>query len=261
MILMKHELRQGWKTLAIWTVSIGFFVAICVFLYPEMKGQMEGINEMFASMGAFTAAFGMDELNFGTFLGFYSVECGNILGLGGAFFASMTAVNMLAKEEKDRTAEFLLAHPIGRIRIIFEKLVAVLIQMILLNAIVFVLAIVSIVLSGETIPWKEIGLLHTSYFLVQLELAGVCFGISAFLRHSGLGIGFGLATAMYFLNIVANISEKAEFLKYITPFGYADGANIIEKAALDGKLILPGMVCAALVILVGFCKYARKDIH
>lgn len=261
MILMKHELRQGWKTLAIWTVSIGFFVAICVFLYPEMKGQMEGINEMFASMGAFTAAFGMDELNFGTFLGFYSVECGNILGLGGAFFASMTAVNMLAKEEKDRTAEFLLAHPIGRIRIIFEKLVAVLIQMILLNAIVFVLAIVSIVLSGETIPWKEIGLLHTSYFLVQLELAGVCFGISAFLRRSGLGIGFGLATVMYFLNIVANISEKAEFLKYITPFGYADGANIVEKAALDRKLILPGMVCAVLVILVGFCKYARKDIH
>lgn len=68
---MKHELKQGWKALAIWTASIGFFVVICVLMYPEMKGQMESVNDMFASMGAFTSAFGMDRLNFGTFLGFY----------------------------------------------------------------------------------------------------------------------------------------------------------------------------------------------
>ena len=37
MILIKHELKQGWKSLAVWTASIGFFIIICVFLYPEMK--------------------------------------------------------------------------------------------------------------------------------------------------------------------------------------------------------------------------------
>lgn len=41
MILIKHELKQGWKSLAVWTASIGFFIIICVFLYPEMKGEME----------------------------------------------------------------------------------------------------------------------------------------------------------------------------------------------------------------------------
>lgn len=261
MTLMKHELKQGWKALAIWTASIGFFIVICVLLYPEMKGQMESVNDMFASMGAFTSAFGMDRLNFGTFLGFYSVECGNILGLGGAFFASMIAINVLAKEEKEHTAEFLLAHPVGRTKIVFEKLLSVLIQIVLLNVIVFALTIVSVVFVGEKIPWKELGLLHTAYLLVQLELAGVCFGISAFLRRSGLGIGFGLATVMYFLNIIANISEQAEFLKYITPFGYAEGADIIEKTALDANLILPGMACAVIAIVIGFCKYIRKDIH
>ena len=83
MILIKHELKQGWKSLAIWTASIGFFIIICVFLYPEMKGEMEDMNEMFSSMGAFSSAFGMDRLNFGTLIGFYATECGNILGLGG----------------------------------------------------------------------------------------------------------------------------------------------------------------------------------
>ena len=173
----------------------------------------------------------------------------------------MIAINILAKEEKEHTAEFLLAHPVGRGKIVFEKLLSVLIQIVLLNVIIFGMTIVSMIFVGEKIPWKELGLLHTAYFLVQLELAGVCFGISAFLRRSGLGIGFGLATVMYFLNIIANISEQAEFLKYITPFGYAEGADIIEKTALDAKLILTGMVCAVLAIFVGFCKYARKDIH
>ena len=54
MILIKHELKQGWKSLAIWTASIGFFIIICVFLYQEMKGEMEDMNEMFSSMGDFS---------------------------------------------------------------------------------------------------------------------------------------------------------------------------------------------------------------
>lgn len=85
MTIVKHELRQG-KTFMIWTASIGFLLAICVFMFPEMKGDMEGVSHMFASMGSFTAAFGMDRLNFGTLIGYYAIERGNIMGLGGAFF-------------------------------------------------------------------------------------------------------------------------------------------------------------------------------
>ena len=106
MILIKHELKQGWKSLAVWTASIGFFIIICVFLYPEMKGEMEDMNEMFSSMGAFSSAFGMDRLNFGTLIGFYATECGNILGLGGAFFASLLQSAALPKRRKNTPQNF-----------------------------------------------------------------------------------------------------------------------------------------------------------
>ena len=141
MILTKHELRQGKLSLLIWTLSIGFLMAVCIFLFPEMKSQMEDVNKIFASMGSFTAAFGMDRLNFGTLIGFYSVECGNILGLGGAFFAALTAASILAKEEKDRTAEFLLTHPVSRFRVVTEKLFAVLIQLIIMNSFILILSL------------------------------------------------------------------------------------------------------------------------
>ena len=261
MTLIKHELMQGWKSLMIWTISIGFFVAICVFMYPEMESEMQGVNDMFSSMGAFTAAFGMDRLNFGTLIGFYAVECGNILGIGGAFFAALIGISVLAKEEKERTAEFLLTHPVSRIRIITEKLSAVMLQIIIMNIVIFLLSIASVTMIGEDVPCKELCLLHLSYFLIQIELAGICFGISAFLTHGGLGIGLGIATIMYFLNIVANISESAQFLKYITPFGYAEGADIIADMRLDIGKVLLGMIFAVVGIVLAYWRYSKKDIQ
>lgn len=261
MTLLKHELRQGWKALVVWTASIGFFIALCVFMYPEMQSEMEDVSEIFSSMGAFSSAFGMDQLNFGTLIGFYAVECGNILGIGGAFYAAMIAISSLSKEEKERTAEFLLGHPVSRAWIISWKLLAVLVQIALMNAAIYLLSVMSIALIGEDILWKDISLLHLAYFLVQAELAGICFGISAFLRRGSLGIGLGMAAVLYFLNIAANISESAEFLKYITPFGYAEGADILAEGCLNLKMILPGMLYAAVGIAAAYRKYCRKDIQ
>ncbi|MGN0527348.1 MAG: ABC transporter permease subunit [Acutalibacteraceae bacterium] len=261
MTVVKHELRQGKTSLFIWTVSIGFLLATCVFLFPEMKGQMDGVNNMFASMGSFSEAFGMDRLNFGTLIGFYAVECGNILGLGGAFYASLCAVGILSREEKDKTAEFLLTHPVSRKRIITEKLIAVLIQITAMNIIIYALAAGSVAAISEEIPWKEISLLHLAYYMLQVELAGICFGISAFLRKGSVGIGLGVAAIMYFLNLIANIAEVAECLKYITPFGYCEGADIVSCGSLDSSLVAIGAVIGLGGIIIAYLKYTKKDIH
>lgn len=260
MTLFKHELRQGRISFAVWTGAVAFLLTVCVFLFPEMKGEMASVSDVFSSMGSFTAAFGMDRLSFGTLVGFYAIECGNVLGLGGAFYASLTAVSALSKEEKDRTAEFLLTHPVSRRRIITEKLLAVTAQIVLMNVLILALSLLSMAVIGETIPWSEILLLHLAYLLMQLELGGICFGVSAFLRRGSTGIGLGLGAMMYFLNLIANITERAEFLKYITPFGYCDGADIAERLSLDLPLVLLGTAYCAIGIAGAFWKYTRKDI-
>ena len=260
MTIVFHELKQNRISFAVWTAAIGFLLAICVFMYPEMKGEMNSVTDMFSSMGSFTAAFGMDRLDFGSFIGFYAVECGNILGLGGAFFAALIGISSLAKEEKERTAEFLLTHQVSRVKIITGKISAVLAQILLMNLLIFAVAVLSAVMIGEEIPWKELSLIHLANLLLQAELACVCFGISAFLCRGGLGVGLGLAAVLYFLNIIANISEKAEFLKYITPFGYTEAADILTEGALDGTLILVGIVFSVLSLGIAYLKYCKKDI-
>ena len=261
MTIVKHELRQGKTTLLIWTVAIAFLLMICIFIFPEIQGDMDTMGALFGSMGSFTAAFGMDRLNFGTLIGFYAVECGNILGLGGAFFASLTGVSILSKEEKDKTAEFLLTHPVSRVRVVTEKLAALLIQITAMNLMIFALSLVSMRLIGESIPWKEVMLMHGAYFLLQLELAGVCFGISAFLRRGSIGVGIGLAAVMYFLNLIANMTDHAKLLKYITPFGYCEGADLIAEGRLDAGYTAVGMLFACIGIAAAYWRYIQKDIH
>ena len=41
MTIFRHELYQGRIALIIWSASIAFLFAVCVFLFPEMKGEMK----------------------------------------------------------------------------------------------------------------------------------------------------------------------------------------------------------------------------
>ncbi|MCR5161184.1 MAG: ABC transporter permease [Lachnospiraceae bacterium] len=261
MTIVKHELRQGRLSFLIWTVSIGFLLSVCVFLFPEMKAEMSQVTRIFSSMGAFTAAFGMDRLDFGSLTGYYAIECGNVLGLGGAFYASLCGAGILSKEEKDRTAEFLLTHPVSRARVVTEKLLAVLLQITVMNLIIYLLAILSVGAIGEPVPWKEISLLHLAYFIMQAELACLCFGLSAFMRTGSTGAGLGIAAVMYFLALIANIAKPAAFLKYITPFSYCSGADIVTDGRLDPVLIAIGIAAGAAGVLAAYLHYLRKDIR
>ena len=260
MTVFKHELRQGRSALIIWTAAISFMLGICIVIYPEMSTQMGDISAMFADMGSFSQAFGMDRINFGEFLGFFGVECGNVLGLGGAFFAALLGISALAKEEKEHTAEFLLTHPVSRTRVITEKLCAVIVQIVIMNLAVIAVTALSVLIIGEEADIKTFALLFLSFFLMQLEVVAVTFGISAFLRRGSLGIGLGLAAVFYFMNIVANLIDETKFLKYITPFGYTESADIIADGALNGGYLAVGMALAAIGVILAFWKYGKKDI-
>ncbi len=260
MIIFSHELRRGRIAFALWTGIIAFMIIVCMALYPEMKEQMSGINDLFANLGSFTAAFGMDQISFGEAMGFYAVECGNILGLGGAFYAALMGITSLAKEEKEHTAEFLLTHPVSRLSVAGQKLAAVFVQILGMNLIAAAVAFGSFQMLGETLKTQEFFLTHAAFLVMQLEIAGICFGISAFIKSSGLGLGLGLAAVFYFLNIIANISDQARILRFITPFAYGEASGIVADARIDMGLLGLGVLYGLAAVLIGIWYYGHKDI-
>ena len=260
MILFFHEIRRNRLSLVIWTAAISFLLALCVFIYPEMKGQMSEMTDMFADMGSLTSAFGMDELNFGEFMGYFGLECGELLGLGGVIFAALLGISALAKEEKDATAEFLLTHPVSRVKITLYKLLAVVTQIFILNTVVACVTFLSVAVVGEEADTGTMLMLVLAYFLLQVEIGCITFGISAFMRRGGVGIGLGIGIMTYFINIVANLTEELKPLKYLTPFSYAEGSYIVNNGTLEWKYMIVGAAATVLCLALGFIKYDRKDI-
>lgn len=260
MTILKKEIRLGFLPFGIWTGATAFLVAVCVFLFPEMKEEMNAVTDLFANMGSFSAAFGMDRLSMGEPMGFYGIECGNILGIGGGFFAAFLGISILSKEEKERTAEFLLSHPVSRSGVLIQKLLAVLIQVLAFNAVIAVCGLLSFLAIGEGLPGKEFWLLHLAFLLMQAELACICFGISAKLRRSGLGLGLGMAALFYFLNLLRNLSSSADFLKYVTPYAYTEAAEIAASQKLAPELLGLGIFVSVLFVGLGFFVYGKKDI-
>ena len=260
MTLFIHELKQSKWSLVIWTLAIAYMLGIAIVIYPQMAPQMSEMTDMFANMGGFTDAFGMDQINFGEFMGYFAIECGNTLGLGGAFFAALTGVLALYKEEKDHTVEFLFTHPLPRRSIVAQKLAAVVAEITILNVVVASACALSAVAIGEDVDMRVFFLLFLAYWLLQIEIAAVSFGISAFIKNGGVGIALGMAFVLYFVNIISNLGEELELLKYITPFSYADGSAIVSDEAIEIKYLAIGAIFFVAGIASAFVKYGKKDI-
>ena len=260
MTLLFHELKKNRISLLIWTATISFMLGVCIIIFPEMASQMGEMNDMFAEMGAFTEAFGMDRINFGEFIGYFGIECGNVLGMGGAFFAAVAGIAALSYEESHNTAEFLLSHPIPRKKVVFLKLLSVIAQIVILNLVVigFVTLLTAVIIDNP--PYKTMFLIYLAYFILQLQIAFICFGISAFVKFNAIGLGIGVGFFFYISNILSNITKELEFLKYITPFSYADSADIITNNHLTYKYLIIGAVFAVIGVALAFFKYTKKDI-
>jgi ABC-2 type transport system permease protein len=261
MTLFFHEMKRERVRFIVWTAAIAAMLLISIVIYPQMETQMNEMGDMFSEMGGFSAAFNMDQINFGEYRGYFAVECGNVLGLGGAFFAALLGIAMLAKEERERTAEFLLTHPVSRNYVVAQKLLAVVAGVLILNLVTSLTALAGTLAIGETIEAKLFFELFLGYTLMQLEIACIMFGLSAFLTGGGIGIGLGAAFVFYFMSILANLTDDAQFLRYITPFSYADGTAIVANGGIEIKYLIPGIVFALLGVAAAFLQYNRKDIR
>ena len=254
MALFFHELKRDRLKLIIWTGAIAFMLAVSLLVYPIIEPMMAEMNKSLEQMG-------MGQSTFTGFGDYFAEESSSVLGLGGAFFAALLGIAALAKEEHDRTAEFLLTHPVSRSYVVGQKLAAALAEILILNLAVSLLSIVSTLVIGQSIDWALLASVFLRCLFMQIEIACLMFGLSAFLRGNGVGIGIGVAFALYFLSLLANVAREMDFLRYITPFSFVDVTTIASGNMIELKYLIPAVALTVLGVVLAFVKYRKKDIQ
>ncbi|MFW5788256.1 MAG: ABC transporter permease subunit, partial [Halanaerobiales bacterium] len=208
--------------------------------------------------------FEMDKLNMTDILQYYGMYASVYITLFSSIFAIMLSSNILAKEEADKTIEFLLARPVSRAEVVTGKLLNYLFYIFILNIIITIVSYISLeVLKKDNYSLQVFLILALASFLAQLTFANLGFLISLFIKNkkSINSIGIGLVLGMYFLGVVSRISDKIIFLSYFTPFQYASPSDIIS----EGRIKLAYIIIIAIVNIASiagtYFVYNKRDIN
>lgn len=259
-MIIKHELKMNSKMFLIWTFIIAAMNFCFMLMYPSMEEALNTAMDAYKNMGAFTAAFGMDRLNMAEPIGFYGSYVGAILSLGGAMFAAMLGTGILSKEEAGHTSEFLYTLPYQRANVVLQKVAAVFILIFAFDFINLSFGLLSFPLINETLELKKMLLYHAAQFFMHFEIAAIGICISALTSKINLGMGLGMALMLYFLDMMARILEKLEPVKYITPYYYANAADVFTSFSIDAKLLIIGLFITVISVLFGTWYYCRRDL-
>lgn len=172
--IYKMEMSRNLKSFAIWSSSICGMLFLGMLFYPAINAdglltQMEALFEN-PMMKGMLAAFGADVSQLGSLMGFYVTYNSIYNVLLACIFASVLAGNLLAKEEAEKTAEFLFTRPVSR-RTIFVSKSAVLFSYItLLSLLFFLVSIASMEFVQEDSPrLTEISVKDVQLIVRQIE--------------------------------------------------------------------------------------------
>src|SRR5664279_2813934 len=133
-----RELKSYRKGLLFWSIGIVFMIAAGMAKYATFKSTGQSITDLLASLPqAVQVVFGTTGFDLSKASGFYGV-----IFIYVALMATVHAVlignGIIAKEERDKTSEFLFVKPIARSKIITAKLCAGLLNIVLINIVALI---------------------------------------------------------------------------------------------------------------------------
>lgn len=263
MNIFKHELKMYSRSVLTWSLALAVLLCLFLSLFSGFADSAELLN---ASLDKFPPellmAFGMDTMDLSSVLGFYGIAflfCQVCL----AIQASNYGFSLVSVEERDLTADFLLAKPVGRTNILTTKFLAALTGLTITNLVVWISSFVFINLyrDGRVYETKPLLMLLGSIVVFQLVFLALGVLISLLVRRvrSVTPFSMGLAFGMYILNAFGGMLGEDK-LEIITPFKHFDPNNIINNATYDPLVLIS--VAAILMSVVGsYVLYARRDIH
>lgn len=241
-----------------------FLIYVGMLKYKGFAGAGQSVADLFDQMpSAIKSILGLGELDVTTMVGYYAVFYLYFMLLAGAHAVMLGAI-IISKEERDKTGDFLFSRPVRRAQIVTSKLIAALVNILVLNITTLFASLffVNIFNEGEPITAIIVRLM-AALFILQLLFAVIGTGIASashnIKRATSLSAAILLTT--FIISTAIDLYDKIAFLKFITPFQYFPAAEIITTGGYaPGYLILSFLIILSLVVIT-YRFTEKRDIH
>jgi ABC-2 type transport system permease protein len=258
------EMKANLKSLIIWSIGVLAMVIAGMGKYAGMNGTGQTMNELMAEMPqSLQAIMGTSGFDLSTALGFYGLLYLYLIVMA-SIHAVMLGANIIAKEERDKTAEFLLVKPISRAKIISMKLITAFIHLVVFNLVTLFSSIIIVkrYTEAETVT-EDILLLMSGMFILQLIFLLLGSAIAAVYKKAkkASAISTGILLILFILSILINMTEKIEMLKYFTPFKYFEAGTILNNRNLEPVFLVLSAIVIVAFTTVTYHFYQKKDLN
>jgi ABC-2 type transport system permease protein len=245
-------LHDQWRMLLGMSVLAGALAGMYLAFYPSI-GMAEEMQSLLDSLPpAFKALFSSQGMDLSTPEGFLNMELFSFLGpIFVMVYVATTGAGATAGEEERGTLDLLLANPVPRWQVVFEKAVAMTIGLAVLSATMLLgVVLVSLVMQID-IDAGKVGAALASNGLLGLSLGGVALLIGSLTgrRMLAVGVTMTLAVASFFVNGLAPLVDWLAGLRPWSLFYHYIGYDPLNNG-LD-PVHAGVLLCVALVGMVG----------
>lgn len=259
-----REIRAHYKGLIGWTIGMAFLVISSMAKLGTLSSSGQNAAEILKAFPKpFLVIFGISGFDLQTAVGYFGVTF-LYIALMATIHAAMMGANVIAKEERDHTAEFLYPKPVSRNKVVTAKLMAGLFNVLVLFAVTVGVSLWSVDYYAKTTEHSQI-ILTLLLGLLMMQL--IFFALGAFFagvfKNPKLPIVMSTSVLLttYVIWVVIDLNSNFENLKYLTPFKYFDAATIINSGHLDSLYVAISAVLVVVMTLATYIFYNRRDLR
>ncbi len=265
MNLVKKELKDSFKSVLIWVSTISLLIIMIVTLHPVAIEKMDMMGDMLDKFPKeMLRALNIDiTTTFKNILSYFFYESQFIL-VAGCIFAGILGAGIIAKEENEKTIQFLYSKPMSRSDILLGKISVVLIYLALFNILLFgVTAIAMDIISDQSIDYLLLSNIFVGQLIIQITFAFLGIVIATLLKKPKVASSIigGIIITTFILGIISKIADKVAKLSYISPISYLSNDKFMDVGHLEIKYFIILTIIIVTSGVVAMIKYKKKDFN
>jgi ABC-2 type transport system permease protein len=240
-----------------------FLLWASMIKYATLKTSGQSIVDLMNQFPhSIQAIFGMTGFDLTKMSGYYGVMF-MYIALMATVHAVILGADIISKEERDRTSEFLFVKPISRVKVITSKIAAGLFNLIIFNLVTWgsSLYFVNYFSRGNSMG-NNIAILMAGLFFLQLIFYFIGTVAAAIIKRPKVSssVATSILLLTFILTIFININEKLDYLKYLTPFKYFDAKNLMASGHFDPVYVSISSILIVVMIAVTYWAYDKRDL-
>jgi ABC-2 type transport system permease protein len=258
-----QELKMKLRSMITWSISIAGVIFLFFSIFSTIADDMEALNSVMSNYPPeLLAAFGWDKMDLGTVLGFFAFTF-SFLQIMIAMQAANYGYSLVSVEERELTADFLLAKPVAREKILTIKLLAALTALLVTNVVFWSTSIAALKAYAGDRPYDSdilAKVLLTGLFL-QLFFLAVGLAVSLILKKvpSVTAISLGTVFGMYILAAFGSSFGEDKF-DYLTPFKHFEATAIVSTGEFDIPKMVVSFSVIVIAVIASYALYQRRNI-